>query len=455
MSSKFSKQWSLFVALAGVFWASEPAIAEVDDVRRDASVAAIERVTPSVVNISTETVISVPDPVEDLFRQFFDPYYRERPNALKSLGSGIIIDDAGYILTNEHVVRRANRITVTLWDGREFQAERVVATPQNDVAVLKLVAPETERFEPVRMAGPDDLILGETVIALGNPFGLGASVSRGILSSKPRRKPVDHEPLGVADWIQTDAAINPGNSGGPLINLKGELIGINVAIFRDAQGIGFAIPVRRISDALSEIFTPELLRSLWFGARIRPNDGNFLVARVEEGSPSERAGLKEGDQINAINGVSPKNIIELNQELISSGEDRDIHLLVERNGTAKELTVRLLPESEVFNGELIRRRTGASVQKLTPDLAEALGMRVAAGLLVAGVEEGSPAAMAGLAEGHVITGISGYEVNEIEHAAKIIYGKQKGESVELNLMVQRTRGPFVQIYRASTALALR
>src|SRR5687767_13192123 len=190
------------------------------DVRRDATVTAVEAVMPAVVNIATETVVEINDPLENLYREFFGPYYRRRaPNTQHSLGSGVIIDEEGFVLTNYHVVARASRIWVKLADGREFEAERVAGTSFTDVALLRLKADETKKFTAVNFAADDDLLLGETVLALGNPFGLGASVSRGILSSTSRRLPQENEPLDVLDWLQTDAAINPGNSGGPLVNL--------------------------------------------------------------------------------------------------------------------------------------------------------------------------------------------------------------------------------------------
>src|SRR5688572_1111417 len=230
------------------------------DIRRDAVVEAVQQVMPSVVNITTETVIHVRDPIEQLFRDFFDPYYRRRPpNTQHSLGSGVIIDEEGYVLTNFHVVNRASRVWVRLFDGREYECEKVSETSFTDLALLRIKKKKDEKFTAVKFAADDDLLLGETVLALGNPFGLGGSVSRGILSSKSRRPATENEPMDVMDWLQTDAAINPGNSGGPLINLRGELIGINVAVYREGQGIGFAVPVKRIAAAMrSEEHTSEL-----------------------------------------------------------------------------------------------------------------------------------------------------------------------------------------------------
>src|SRR6266581_4708757 len=261
------------------------------DIRRDATVAAVERVMPSVVNIATATVVEYEDFYQRLFSEFFGQGgYRPRREQEYSIGSGVIIDEDGYVLTNLHVVRRATRTQVKLWDGREYEADRIVATPNSDVALLKIRCKPGEKFKAANFAADDDLLLGETVLALGNPFGLGGSVTKGILSSKTRRPPTESEPLAVPDWLQTDAAINPGNSGGPLVNLRGELIGINVAVLNQGQGIGFAIPVKRVSQKLAEIYSPEGMDGMWFGARVRPGSAPLQVKSVQLESPAGKAG---------------------------------------------------------------------------------------------------------------------------------------------------------------------
>ena len=206
-------RWTVNFALLPLAWL---AVAAPVDVRRDAVVRAVEKVMPAVVNISTETVVEVRDPFEQMLREFWGPYYRQRsPDVEYSLGSGVIIDEEGYLLTNDHVVRRASRVKVKLADGREFEAQPLAGTERTDLALLRIKVPKGTRFTPAHFAPDDDLLLGETVIALGNPFGLGGSVSRGILSSKARRAPREGERLDIANWLQTDASINPGNSGGP------------------------------------------------------------------------------------------------------------------------------------------------------------------------------------------------------------------------------------------------
>src|SRR3954452_18925937 len=273
--------WTGFVFHALAAPAAEP------DSRRDATVTAVEKVLPSVVNIATATMVEYEDAYQRFFREFYG--YRvplRREEKASSIGSGVIIDEEGYVLTNLHVVRRASRTQVKLWDGREYEADPIVAAVQSDVALLKLRAKPGEKFKAIRLAPDEDLFLGETVLALGDPFGLGGTVTKGILSSKTRRPPKGDEPLDINDWLQTDAAINPGNSGGPLINLRGELIGLNVAVYTEGQGIGFAIPVKHVSEALASFFSPEIRNSLWFGARLKPGPSPLEVTAVQPHGPA-------------------------------------------------------------------------------------------------------------------------------------------------------------------------
>ncbi|HEY0456004.1 MAG TPA: trypsin-like peptidase domain-containing protein [Verrucomicrobiae bacterium] len=428
---------------------------EERDVRRDTVVEAVQRVMPSVVNIATETILPTRDPMENLFREFFNPYYRRRePNTQYSLGSGMIIDEEGFVLTNFHVVGRASRVWVKLADGREYEAEKLVGTSFTDVALLKIKSKNHEKFTPVQFAADDELLLGETVLALGNPFGLGGTVTRGIVSSKSRRPPSENEPLDVLDWLQTDAAINPGNSGGPLVNLRGELIGINVAVYREGQGIGFAIPVKRVSEALAEIYSPEVLESLWFGARVRPGRPPLQVITVQTESPAGKAGLKASDYILQVNGKSPKGFIDFNRELLDSKDGKDIKLLIERGGEKRTLSVRMVAEKSFFNAELVRKKTGATLQEMTRDLAQGMGLAQVEGLLIAGVDRSSAAAEAGLQKGMLVTNADGQNVTTIVSAAKVLYGKRKGEKSSWEVIFPVQRGPFVEFRQQTVQITL-
>ena len=433
-----------------------PVSGEEKDIRRDATVEAVQRVMPSVVNVATETIVQTRDPLDNLFREFFDPYYRRRPpNTQYSLGSGVIIDEEGFVLTNFHVVGRASRVWVKLSDGREFEAEKLVGTSFTDVALLKIKTKNNEKFIPVKLAGDDELLLGETVLALGNPFGLGGSVSKGILSSKSRRPASENEPLDVLDWLQTDAAINPGNSGGPLVNLRSELVGINVAVYRDGQGIGFAIPVKRVSQALSEIYSPEVLEGLWFGARVRPGSPPLRVTSVQMESPAGKAGLRAGDYILQINGKTPKGFIDLNRELLAAKDKKDLTLAIERGTDKRSVTLRLAPEKSFFNSDLFHKKTGARIEELTPELAQNMGLARVQGIVVAAVDKSSPAAQADLKPGMVVTSIDGQALTSIVSAAKLVFAKVKGDKIALEVIFPRPRGAFIEYRQGTTELKLR
>jgi S1-C subfamily serine protease len=421
------------------------------DLRRDAAVEAVERVMPCVVNIATETVVEYRDPFDQMLREFWGPYYRRRqPDTQYSLGSGVIIDEEGYVLTNLHVVRRASKVQVRLADGREFEAKPIVGNTSKDMALLKLVTQHGEKFKAVKFAKDGDLLLGETVLALGNPFGLGGSVSRGILSSKNRRPSAEDEPLDVADWLQTDAAINPGSSGGPLVDLRGDLIGLNVAIYREGHGIAFAIPIKQVAEALSEIFIPEVTRSVWFGARLKSGVNPMTVTEVEPESPAGKAGLQNGDEITEVNGRTPGSFIQC-IELISASPNHEAILAVRRNGERKEIRARMVPLSQ-----LVRQKLGASVQELDKDeLAESFGFRRGEGLLVAEVEQGGPAARAELQRGYLITAIDGRATKDLLSAASALIGKKRDERVALNVVARRQRGAYVQTRQGSVTVRVR
>jgi len=441
----------LVVLLAGcllVCAAGARGQATSEDVRRDPTVLAVEKVLPSVVNIATETIIPQRDPFEEIFRQFWDPYHRRLPpHSQYSLGSGVVIDEDGYLLTNDHVVRRADKITVKFCTGTNTYTATVVASdPKSDVALLKLNARPGEKFKAIQLAHEDDLLLGETVLALGNPFGLGGSVSRGILSSKSRVLPKEGEPLDIPNWLQTDAPINLGNSGGPLVNLRGELIGINVAVLNEvmgqrAQGIGFAIPIRRVLEALSDIFPTEFVKGSWFGARVKVGTTPLVVTSVQPQSPAGKAGLKSGDAILQVNGRAPKSFIEF-AELLATGAGSDDTLVIQRGPLRKEVNVRLVPERSVFNAELIRAKLGLELAALTKQQAAAYAVNPSDGYLIAGVEEGGPAGSAGLQRGMVVTRIDGRLPADLCGVAKLLYTKKKGDRVELGLFVLQQVGTF-------------
>jgi S1-C subfamily serine protease len=431
------------------------------DVRRDATVLAVEKVMPSVVNIATETIIHQRDDYEGFFQQFWMPYHRRQaPHSQYSLGSGVVIDEEGYLLTNDHVVQRAKKISVKFCTGTNlYTATPVASDPKSDVALLKLNARPGEKFKAIQLAREDDLLLGETVLALGNPFGLGGSVSRGILSSKSRTVPKEGEPLDVFNWLQTDAPINLGNSGGPLVNLRGELIGINVAVLNQvqgqlAQGIGFAIPIRRVLEALSDIFPTEFVKTYWFGARVKVGTAPLVITSVQARSPAGKAGLEAGDAILQVNGKPPKSFIDF-ADLLAAGAGSEVTLAVRRGAARKDVVVRLVPEKAVFNAGMIRDKLGLNLEALTPQEAPRSDEETSSGFLITGVEGDSPAAVAGLQRNMVVTAIDGQSPADLCAAAKLLYPKKKGDRVQLGLIVVQQMGRFNVQSQVVAELAVR
>jgi S1-C subfamily serine protease len=374
--------------------------------------------------------------MQELFEQFWNNYYANRePDSPYSLGSGVIISDDGYLLTNDHVIERAHKTWVKLAsNGNVYEARLIATDPNKDLALLKILAPPDQKFTAIKFAKDDDLLLGETVLALGNPFNLGGSVSRGILSSKSRVEARGDAPLNLYNYIQTDASINPGNSGGPLINLNGDLIGLNAIILQGAQGIGFAVPVTQINNALAGLITPETVKQLWFGARARPGETPLTVVAVQPGSPAGIAGINPGDAIQQVNGAAPKDLFDLTQLLVNS-PDNEASLTLAHNGAARNVRVRLVPEDSFFNADLVRRKLGVTLEKNTPEIAEQRGLLTADGFIVQDVDTNGPAGQA-IRSGFILRSIDGKTPPDVKGVAQVLFAKNKGDTVHLDMLMQ-------------------
>ena len=331
--------------------------------RRTALVQAAERVGPSVVTISvvqTRLVQSTP-----FASEFFEPFFRDIPSyryreQIPSMGSGFIISSKGYVVTNEHVVRGAEKITVILADGRSFTGKVLGAQPQYDVAIVKI---EGERLPLAKLGTSSDLMVGEWAIAIGNPFGFllndtQPTVTAGVISATRRDiKAAGSTSGGIyKNMIQTDAAINPGNSGGPLVNASGEVVGVNTFIFTKSggsEGIGFAIPIDAAKRVVDEIIRYGKVRNVWIGVgtwditpylaeRLGTTDRNGLyIASVERGSPADKAGAKVGDIIRKVNGTSVSDVNEAYRALFGANVGDTITLTVERDGKLQTLRLTL------------------------------------------------------------------------------------------------------------------
>jgi len=428
--------------LAAAVGAQEPA--------HDPVVQAVQKVLPAVVNISTERVARRPyrDPFDEFWRQFFGQPRHPDDGGGQSLGSGVVVDEDGWIVTNWHVVQRATKIQAVLSDGTKYEARYVSGDEKNDLALLKIEAKKP--LPAVRIATAAEPVLGETVIAVGNPFGLEHTVTRGIISAKNRRYTVDDTTF--EDVLQTDASINPGNSGGPLINTRGELVGINMAILSQAQGIGFAIPARRVAALLATWFSPEKRAGLWLGLRFAHQDNQLLIADVQKDSPAAQAGLRRGTVVGAVDGQKFGDVLALQRYLIHKKVGDEVRFEL-GNGAVVAVKLAALPKVSAL--DLMRAKFGLRVQPLTAELAEALGLTVAQGLLVVDVERDSPAAAQGFRRGIVITHVAGEEFQTLDRLAEQLADVQSGDAVNMAVFISERRGNMVLQQTTSVALQAR
>ena len=410
----------------------------------------LEKVTPGVVNISTSSKIPVREnPLFDdpFFRRFFDiPDHNERgkraprERSRQSLGSGVVMDAAkGLVVTNAHVIDKAEEITVTLHDGRNLNAKLVGADPESDVAVVRV---EAKELVALKLGDSEHLRVGDFVVAIGSPFGLTQTVTSGIVSAKGRRG------LGIEgyeDFIQTDASINPGNSGGALVNLRGELVGINTAIVAPSGGnvgIGFAIPVnmvRHLADQLVQhgeikrgrlgVYIQDLTQELAQAFETKLTKG-AVIAQIEPGSAAERAGLKEGDVVTAVNGRAVEDAADLRNAigLLRVGDTVTLGVLRQGKNMDVKAAVGKPVEQKSAARDISPRLGGAELATLTEDQ---FGGRRRGGVLVVSVEPDSPAARAGLRKDDVIVSANQKPVKNVEDLKRA--AQNGGRALVLNI----------------------
>lgn len=400
--------------------------------RRTPTVMAVHSVMPSIVNIQTESTIRRPsrDPWFGLFGE------TERTYQSQSLGSGFIWSTDGLIVTNAHVVEGSSTVSVLLHDGTQHQAEIIGVDPDSDLAVLKV---EAGRLVPAPIGTSADLLIGEPVIAVGNPFGLSGTVTTGVVSATGRSVPSQDRGRTFTDFIQTDASINPGNSGGPLLNIEGRVIGINVAIYAQAQGIGFAIPVDRAKKVIEDLRRFGQVHQAFVGAAtstLTPEEARrrglsvskgALVTRVFAGSPAARAGLRPGDVIVAVGGASVDSRESFATLTSTASGGSTINLRVTRGREMMNVSLVATDPPENLGLRILEEVSGLEVATPGRDVE------------ITSVSRGSRAADIGLSPGDLIVGVGGVKVTSTEQLDGLILRSAERSSLVLNV----ARGRYI------------
>ena len=407
-------------------------------------------VKPTVVNISITKTVKTQggaNPFHDdpLFRRFFGDQFKmpkERKSA--NLGSGVIVDPTGYILTANHVIQGADEIKVTLSDKREFKGKIVGSDAMTDIGIIKI---DADSLPAIKWGDSDTLRVGETVLAIGSPYGLSQTVTMGIVSAVGRAN------VGIADYedfIQTDAAINPGNSGGALVNVKGELVGINTAIFSTSggyQGIGFAVPTNMAKTVMDSLITKGKVTRGWLGVTIQnltpdlakqfnlKEEKGVLVGDVVEGGPAEKAGLQRGDVIIEFEGKKIEEPTQLRNIVANTPPNKEIRLKIIRENTTeiKKATISELPADmqKSSKAEYNNLLNGVSVQELTLEMSGKLRLpKKLKGVIVSDVDEDSPAAMM-LLQGDVIQEINRQKITNVVEYEKVVSRIKPGSDILL------------------------
>ena len=423
------KYWAVPCA-AVALWVAEPAQASETEILRKTGSAfsqIAKEALPAVVFIDVEATVEVP---QGRYRHPFEEYFgrgsqgqeqEPREYQQRGQGSGFIITRDGYILTNNHVVNDADKITVTLGDGREFEAKLIGTDPKTEVALIKIE--DGEDLPTVPLGDSDALEVGEWVLAAGNPFGLSQTITAGIVSAKGRDETNIAE---YGNFIQTDAAINPGNSGGPLLNIDGEVIGINTAIYTRSggyMGIGFAIPINQAVSIKDQLIKHGKVSRSVLGVYLQEVDedlaesfgleekGGVLINQVVEESAAEEAGIKGGDIVVEMNGRNVEKLAAFRNRVANTPPNSKIELKIFRNGKYIEIsaiTKEMEPTEgeEVAVAEEIYEELGVTVDSLESEAARRLGYDELDGVIIMDVEQGSSAWEAGLQPGQVITSVN-------------------------------------------------
>lgn len=401
--------------------------------RRTPIVDAYEKARDSVVNISAVEKVEVPRWGVNIFGEIQSVPSQQRD--ARSVGSGFVIHEKGYIATNAHVVSAGSQLTVTLADGTEYEARIIGRDTSRDLAVIKIDAPRL--LTPIRLGRSDDLMIGEQTIAVGNPVGLHNTVTVGVLSALHRELEVDGRVV-YRDVIQTDASINPGNSGGPLLNILGELIGVNTAIRTDAQNIGFAIPVDQLREILPEVLDYEKLNKVVVGLRVGGNDPP-KIAGVREGSPADRAGVKPGDIIAAVDGHPLPRMLDYHVAMLERKAGDKVPVRILRDGNATEIKIAVEPAPRPDGKKLALEKLGLTLAEVKEDVAKRFQLRRPVGVIVIGVEPRSPSDHVGIRPGDLLVSMGSSWLTDMEMVGSLLSEAKKGDAFDIGfLRLQRS-----------------
>ena len=429
--------------VVGPAWAAAP----VEPERRNAVVRAVERAGPAIVNISTTRIVRRQiDPFFEFRDKFFDDVFRDffgrhsRTFVQNSLGSGVVISRDGYILTNAHVVMRATKVRITLRDKQQFDAKLINVDPEHDLALLKIEPKTTLTVVPIGTSS--DLMIGETAIAIGNPFGLENSVTTGVISAKNRSIKAGGREV-FRGLLQTDAAINPGNSGGALLNIKGDLIGVNTAIRAGAEGIGFAIPVDAALRSACDLLDYRVLKRIRIGLRAAKKKAGVIITKVEPNTPAAKAGLKAGDRILSIGGKPVVEEFCFRRLIVEYKPGDTVVFGVRRQARTVAVKVKLGRMPEPSARELAKKKLGIDVQDITADLAKALGLQEKSGVLISGVEPRGPAGAAGLRRSDALVYVGRARLTTVRGLGPLLKDLKAGSRLPVIIVRNRT------LYRAA------
>ncbi len=412
-------------------WIGFLAISQASELRQTPVVRAVREAAPAVVNIRGEKTVTETT-----------GYGRsESARRVNGMGTGVVIDQRGYIVTNYHVVEGVRRIEVTEASGARHVAQLFARDPHTDLAIIK-VKPE-EPLTVIPLGRSSDLMPGETVIAVGNAYGYEDSVTLGIVSALHRAVQVSDAQF-YEDLIQTDASINPGNSGGPLLNVDGEMIGLNVAVRAGAQGIGFAIPVDRVVAVVSDLIESKVEEQAWHGIEFEPEprgDGNgAVVSAVEPGSPAEEAGLKRGDALVAVEGVRVERALDFSRAMLDEQAGQSVGLTLEREGDSVHLDLTLAKASR--SRQPARNSfwdvLGMELEPISSEeFRRRFRTRYRGGLTVTAVKSGGPASRQGIKPGDVLVGMHIWETISMANVSYIVNRSDFSEFVPVKFFILR------------------